>query len=50
MAIHIFYKLNERRIVSPDYLQLNGLFVNCKLTITLTDKRHYGYTDGICLF
>ena len=50
MAIHIVYKLNNRRISSPDYVQLNRLFGNCKLTITPTDKRHYGYSDGICVF
>ena len=50
MAMHIVYKLNNRRISSPDYVQLYGLFGNCKSTITLTDKRHYGYSDGFCVF
>ena len=50
MAIHIVYKLNNRKIYNPDYVQLNGLFGNCKLTITPTNKRHHGYTDGICVF
>ena len=49
MAIHIVYKLNNRRIDSPDFVQVNGLFGNCKLTITPSNKRH-GYTNGICLF
>ena len=49
MAMHIVYKLNNRRIISPDYVQLNVLIGNFKLTITPTDKRHYGYTDGICV-
>ena len=50
MAIHTVYKLNNRRISSPDYIQLNGLFGNCKLTITPTNKRHYKYANGICVF
>ena len=48
MAIHIVYKLNNRKISSPDYVQLNGLFGNCKLTKT-TDKKHYNYSDGVCV-
>ena len=39
MAIHILYKLNNRRISSPDYVQVNGLFGNCKLTKIPTNKR-----------
>ena len=50
IAIHIVYKLNSRRILSPHYVQLNGLFGNCKLTITPADKRRYGYTNGVCVF
>ena len=50
MAIHIVYKLNNRRIDSPDFVQVNGLFVNCKLTMTPSNKKHYGYTKGICVF
>ena len=50
IAIHIVYKLNCRRILSPDYVQLNGLFGNCKLTITPAHKRHSGYTNGVCVF
>ena len=50
IAIHIVYKLNSRRILSPDYVQLNGLFGNCKLTIIPADKRHYGYINGVCVF
>ena len=50
MAIHIVYKLNNGRISSPDYVQINKLLGNCKLTITPTNKRHYGYTNGICVF
>ena len=50
MAIHIVYKLNNRIITSPDYVQVNGLFGNCKLTIIPINKKHYGYTDGICIF
>ena len=48
MTIHIVYKLDNKRISSPDYIQVNGLFGNCKLTKT-TDKLHYGYSDGICV-
>ena len=50
MAIHIVYKLNNRRIDSPDFVQVNGLFGNCKLTMTPSNKGHYGYTNGICVF
>ena len=50
MAIQIIYKLNNTRVSSPDYVQLNGLFGNCKLTITPTDKRQYGHSDRICVF
>ena len=50
MVIHIVYKLNSKIIDNPDFVQVNGLFGNCKLTITPTNKRHYGYTDGICVF
>ena len=32
MTIHIIYKLNNKRISSPDYTQVNGLFGICKLT------------------
>ena len=49
MAIHIVYKLKNKRISSPDYVQANGLFGNCKVTKT-TDKLHYGYSDDICVF
>ena len=49
MAIHIVYKLNNKRISNPNYVQINGLFGNCKLTKT-TDKLHYGYSNGICVF
>ena len=41
MAIHVVYKVDNRRIVSPDYVQLNEL---------LADKRYYGYTNGFCVF
>ena len=27
MAMHIVYKLNNKRISSPDYIQVNGLFL-----------------------
>ena len=50
MAINIVYKLNNRRIDSLDFVQVNGLFGNCKLTLTPSNKRHYGYTNGICVF
>ena len=50
MAVYIVYKLNSRRISSPDYVQVNRLFGNYKLTITPANKRHYGYTNGICVF
>ena len=49
MAVHIVYKLNNKRISSPDYIQVNGILGNCKLTKT-TDKLYYGYSDGICVF
>ena len=49
MPIDIVYKLNERRIDSPDVIQVNGLFENCKLTLTPSNKRHYGYTNRICV-
>ena len=47
MAIHIVYKLNNKRITSLDHVQVNGLFGNSKLTKT-TDKLYYEYSDGIC--
>ena len=50
MAIHIVYKLNNRRIDTPDFIQVNGLLGNCKLTMTPSNKRHYRYTNGICVF
>ena len=50
IAIHIVYKLNSRRRLSPDCFQLSGLFGNCYLTITPADKRHSGYTNGVCVF
>ena len=49
MTIHIVHKLNNNRISGLDYVQVNGLFGNCKLTKT-TDKLHYGYSDSICIF
>ena len=50
IAIHIVYKLNNRRINSPYFIQVNGRFGNCKLTITPSNKGHYGYTNGIRVF
>ena len=50
MVIHIVYNLNSRRIDGPDFVQVNGLFGNCKLTLTPSNKRHYGYTNGIFVF
>ena len=47
MAINIVYELNNKKIDNLDFIQANGLFGNCKLTITPTSKRHYGYTNGI---
>ena len=49
MAVHIVYKLNNKRISSPDYIQVNGILGNCKLTKT-TEKLYFGYSDGICVF
>ena len=48
MAIHIVYKLSNKIISSTDYVQVNEIFRNCKLTKT-TDNLHYGYSDGICV-
>ena len=49
MAIHVVYEINNRRISSSDYAQVNGVYGNCKL-IKTTDKLYYGYSDGICVF
>ena len=49
MVIHIVYKLKNRRIYNSEYVQLNRIFGNCNLTKT-TDKKHYGYSDGIFFF
>ena len=49
IAIHKVYKLNNKGISGLDYVQVNGRFGNCKLTKT-TNKSHYGYSDGICVF
>ena len=50
LKLHIVYKLNSRRIDSLDFVQVNGLLGNCKLTMTSSNKRHYRYTNGICAF
>ena len=49
IAIHIVYKINNRRISSSDYVQVNGVYGNCKL-IKTTDKLYYGYSDGVRVF